>query len=40
MAVIEGNFFMRPYSHPVNITEGNFESFDVSVEFHFTIAFS
>lgn len=31
MAVIEGNFFMRPYSHPVNITEGNFESFDVSV---------
>ncbi len=30
MAVIEGNFFMRPYSHPVNITDGFFQSFQVS----------
>ena len=30
MAVIEGNFFMRPYSYPVNITDGFFQSFQVS----------
>lgn len=30
MAVIEGNFFVRPYSHPVNITDGVFPSFQVS----------
>jgi hypothetical protein len=31
MAVIEGNFFMRPYSHPVNITDGFFPSFQVKL---------
>lgn len=34
MAVIEGNFFMRPYSHPVNITDGFFQSFQVSRDEH------
>lgn len=30
MAVIEGNFFMRSHSRPVNITDGYFQSFEVS----------
>uniref|UniRef100_A0A0P5B4G1 Metabotropic GABA-B receptor subtype n=1 Tax=Daphnia magna TaxID=35525 RepID=A0A0P5B4G1_9CRUS len=38
MAVIEGNFFMRTYSHPVNTTEAFFPSFQIptitSDEFH------
>ncbi|XP_046649473.1 gamma-aminobutyric acid type B receptor subunit 2-like isoform X2 [Daphnia pulicaria] len=38
MAVIEGNFFVRPYRHPVNITDGFFPSFQIPTivgdEFH------